>query len=545
MPSQAPSLDGEELGERQGAIGADDGQALQHLDQLPVRAVGGNRLQMRAGGDQPDVAALLQEAARERCGDGHRVLLGRVEPGFCRPLAAVVRRPVHRSRGGAVRDVVQIEDDPDVGGWILVELLDHQPAEARGGRPGDAIEAVARRVVADAGDVGRHVGCAAFQGAAAGEGALRNAGFSQLDHGRIDDHLGRFPELEPAGEDAQRVARPELDRTEVVAPAAHADRARIPFHGRATGNGDDAAGIMTRKCRTIHQLDPELAQTAGVSHRQGLAQRLPDLRTIGAGLAHDRDPAQAQLRPDPGGSQDDEQRDDQVVGDAPIGDLADHQDRHDEEDDFEAVHPGSFAYGPVWRVPQPRPAGATGCAPGTGTTAEDISNDNAAIDIFDPRRGIDDDPVRERRLGKHLDVVRGHEVASMQGGPGARGVVEGQRASGRGSQVDVVVPAGRLDQVDDVLADRRGDVNLLDRGLRAQEILEARGLLQIVQGMRAMLPLEHLELPGATGVPHRHADQEAVELGLGQGKGPLVFDRVLGGEDDEWLGQRDGSRRRR
>src|SRR5687767_1765332 len=56
--------------------------------------------------------------------------------------------------------------------------------------------------------------------------------------------------------------------------------------------------------------------------------------------------------------------------------------------------------------------------------------------------------------------------------------------------------------------------------------------------MRAMLPLEHLELPGATGVPHRHADQEAVELGLGQGKSPLVFDRVLGGKDDEWLRQR-------
>jgi hypothetical protein len=36
-----------------------------------------------------------------------------------------------------------------------------------------------------------------------------------------------------------------------------------------------------------------------------------------------------------------------MVGDTPVGDLADHQDRHDEEDDFEAVHPGSFAYGPL------------------------------------------------------------------------------------------------------------------------------------------------------------------------------------------------------
>ena len=63
VPAEAPSLGGEQLGERQGAVGADDGQALQHLDQLAIGAVGGDRLQMRAGGDQPDVAALLQEAA--------------------------------------------------------------------------------------------------------------------------------------------------------------------------------------------------------------------------------------------------------------------------------------------------------------------------------------------------------------------------------------------------------------------------------------------------------------------------------------------------
>src|SRR5215212_9477977 len=74
---------------------------------------------------------------------------------------------------------------------------------------------------------------------------------------------------------------------------------------------------------------------------------------------------------------------------------------------------------------------------------EDVTNDNATVDIFDPRRWIDDDPVRERSLGKNLDVVRCYEVASVQGGPGTRGVVESQRSSRRGSQVDVVVPAGR------------------------------------------------------------------------------------------------------
>ena len=94
-----------------------------------------------------------------------------------------------------------------------------------------------------------------------------------------------------------------------------------------------------------------------------------------------------------------------------------------------AVHPGSFAY----RSGLARSPAATGgrdrLRAGNRHHGEDISNDNAAIDVFDPRRGIDDDPVRQRRLGKHLDVVGGHEVAAVQRGPGARGVVEGQRAA--------------------------------------------------------------------------------------------------------------------
>src|SRR5829696_6743183 len=180
--SQAPSLDDEELGERQVAVGSHDGQTLQHLDQLPIRAVRGNRLQVRAGRDQTDVAALLQESARKRRGDGDRVLLRRIEPGFRRPPAALVQNPVHGSRGRPVWDVMKVEDDPDVGRWVLVELLDHQPSQARGGRPGDAIEAVARCVVADTSDVRRHMGGAAFEGAATGKGALRDSRFSQLDH---------------------------------------------------------------------------------------------------------------------------------------------------------------------------------------------------------------------------------------------------------------------------------------------------------------------------------------------------------------------------
>ena len=56
---------------------------------------------------------------------------------------------------------------------------------------------------------------------------------------------------------------------------------------------------------------------------------------------------------------------------------------------------------------------------------------------------------------------------------------------------------------------------------------------------------EHLLLLLRARVADRQLEQEAVELRLGQRVGALVLDRVLGGDDDERVGQRVGRRPRR
>src|ERR671912_436649 len=58
-----------------------------------------------------------------------------------------------------------------------------------------------------------------------------------------------------------------------------------------------------------------------------------------------------------------------MIGDPPVGDLADHEDCHDQEDDLEPIHRRSSPYDADLRVPHPRLEGLTGCAPGTGTMA--------------------------------------------------------------------------------------------------------------------------------------------------------------------------------
>jgi len=47
--------------------------------------------------------------------------------------------------------------------------------------------------------------------------------------------------------------------------------------------------------------------------------------------------------------------------------------------------------------------------------------------------------------------------------------------------------------------------------------------------------MEDLLLLLGGGIAHRKLDEEAVELCLGQRKGALVLDRVLGGNHDEGL----------
>ena len=98
---------------------------------------------------------------------------------------------------------------------------------------------------------------------------------------------------------------------------------------------------MTGQSGAIEDLDPHLAQESGVAHRQRLAQRL---RRPAPGrqqtLRRTETPRRLKRVQSPGGGEQHEQRDGQMVGDAPIGDLADREDGDDEEEDLETVHLG-------------------------------------------------------------------------------------------------------------------------------------------------------------------------------------------------------------
>ena len=82
----------------------------------------------------------------------------------------------------------------------------------------------------------------------------------------------------------------------------------------------------------------------------------------------------------------------------------------------------------------------------------------------------------------------------------------------------------------------------LDRALHRQQLLAVDDRVELDLVLAAIQsPREQLELRLAVRVPDTDPQQEAVQLRLGQRIGPLVLDRVLGGEHEERALERAGA----
>ena len=142
--------------------------------------------------------------------------------------------------------------------------------------------------------------------------------------------------------------------------------------------------------------------------------------------------------------------------------------------------------------------------------------------------------MRERGHGDPLDVLRRDEVAAEERGPAPRELEQRERAARARADLDLAARPRRGDEIDDVVADRLGHVDLLDRALHRQERLPVDDALELDVVARALeTPLEHPPLVLALGIADAEPDHEAVELRFGQRVRPLVLDRVLRRDHEE------------
>ena len=156
-------------------------------------------------------------------------------------------------------------------------------------------------------------------------------------------------------------------------------------------------------------------------------------------------------------------------------------------------------------------------------------------------------PVPQHVGGDVEDVLRQHVVAAADQGERAGGGDEAERGAGAGAVghpggdvLHAVLPrrAGGHDEPDDVVDQRVVHEDLRGGLLQPAEVVGAEDGLG--HGRLGAHPVDDLPLLLGARVVDEHLHQEPVALGLGQRVDALGLDRVLGGEDEEGVGQRVG-----
>src|SRR5712692_2304882 len=172
---------------------------------------------------------------------------------------------------------------------------------------------------------------------------------------------------------------------------------------------------------------------------------------------------------------------------------------------------------------------------------QDVREDRRGPDTADPRVRFEDQAVRERGARDRLDVIRGHEVPTRDGGPRPRRFQEGEGSPRARPDFDLAVRPRRDDDVDHVSFDGGIHVDFFDRGLEGPDLVRRRDWLDR-RIVRAPLPttLEHLDLLVPRRIADVDAEQEAVHLCLRKRIGPLVLNRVLRRHHEEGSVESEG-----
>ena len=140
--------------------------------------------------------------------------------------------------------------------------------------------------------------------------------------------------------------------------------------------------------------------------------------------------------------------------------------------------------------------------------------------------GGEEQPVLEHHRRDPLHVV-GHHVVRPRLAASAMPARCSASAPWARAEGEVVVTAGRVGEIDDVVPQRRGDVDRRDRLGDGGDLGRADHGLQCLDREVARLRLEDRHLGGSVRVAHLDAHEEAVELCLGQRIRALELDRVL------------------
>ncbi|CAN4071209.1 Arginine-binding extracellular protein ArtP, partial [Dysosmobacter welbionis] len=146
-------------------------------------------------------------------------------------------------------------------------------------------------------------------------------------------------------------------------------------------------------------------------------------------------------------------------------------------------------------------------------------------------------PVGQDVAGQILHIVRGDIVPAGEGGIGFGGPEQVPGHPGAGAAGQLRLLPGGLDQLHDVRHHRIGQADLPDLPGEPIDFLRGEQGAEVRKGGSISHGSEHGGLLPGGGVAHGELEEEAVQLGSGQGEGGLRLHGVLGGQDHEGWGQ--------
>lgn len=139
-----------------------------------------------------------------------------------------------------------------------------------------------------------------------------------------------------------------------------------------------------------------------------------------------------------------------------------------------------------------------------------------------------------------LDIVGSHEGSAANCCHRLAASEQGDRCTGAASESQVFVVPSLVDDLKQVMADSRIDVNGPNRLLSRDQLFGGGDGGHRINRMFELQQVQHPQLFFNGWVSKREPHQETVELGFGQREGAFVIDGVLSRDDEEGRIQRVG-----
>src|SRR4051794_15434275 len=141
------------------------------------------------------------------------------------------------------------------------------------------------------------------------------------------------------------------------------------------------------------------------------------------------------------------------------------------------------------------------------------------------------------RTEELVEVVRHDERPTVHERPAASRALEREARAHRGSELDEVERTRRSHELDTPAAQQRVDIDLLDCGAQHPDLVAVDDRPEAREWVSLALPLEDEDLLVERRIAEGGAQEETVELRLGQGERAFLLDRVLGRDQEERIGK--------